>query len=140
TYTVLATFNGTRIGGYSVSLRTSDPPQCAAGDLVLGATREGEIAAGDCRVRDHAPGTTDTSLADAYRLSVAERGVVSIEMRSTAFAPGVVLLDAAGRRLAAGSGLDVVRIAGTIEPGTYIVLATAIGALTGPYTLRAILE
>ncbi|MGH9658761.1 MAG: hypothetical protein ACRD96_09465, partial [Bryobacteraceae bacterium] len=62
TYTVLVTFNGTRLGGYTVSLRTSDPPQCAVGDLVLGATREGEIAAGDCRVRDHAPGTTDTSL------------------------------------------------------------------------------
>lgn len=96
--------------------------------------RNGQLAAGDCRVQQLIVGGSDTSFVDVYTLDVTENKRLTIDMRRDGALHGVLLL--------ADEKLKILNIAESregnctpalqadITPGRYIVMVNTYSSLT----------
>ncbi len=113
---------------------------CAAAALAPDREVAGMLSPGGCRVSKVLPGQTDNSICALYSLTLAERSLVTIDLRSTDFDSHLTLLDAKRSPIDTnddgGEGRNA-RIARPLEAGSYLVLAKALGGAKGRYSLRA---
>jgi hypothetical protein len=121
-YRVLAVALGGEAGSYTLEARRECPPQ----DLALNANLEETIARNDCQLPDGV-------FADLYRITTKTPAGFTVEMESSAFAPCVLLVDAAGKRVEPACSA---RIARPLSPGVYYLIARPLSSGTGPYRLR----
>ncbi|HYG10018.1 MAG TPA: pre-peptidase C-terminal domain-containing protein [Pyrinomonadaceae bacterium] len=143
TYTIIVnTLLTSQSGNYSLTL-TRAATDCASVPLTLGATINGSLANGDCRLLE------DSSFIDAYTFTGTANGQVVITMTSASggLVPVVFLLAPTGDVLAIDVNTDgdnIARIPGTASftlpaTGSYTVLANSFAPnQTGDYTLRVV--
>ncbi len=138
TYFVVAKALQQAVGSYT--LTASAASSCAARDLQLPATVSETLSTTDCRVRDILGQGTDDSYADQYRVTLKERGTLTLVLQSTAFDAYLILLDANLRQIATdddSAGNRNARISRMMDPGTYVIVAKPFRPATGSYTLQA---
>src|SRR5262249_46220125 len=79
-----------------------------------------------------------------YRITLRQRSVVTLNMKSQAFDSYLVLIDTAFHIVFedddAGPNTRDARIIGSLEPGAYYLLATTVRITTGPYTASAAVD
>ncbi|HEV2800668.1 MAG TPA: pre-peptidase C-terminal domain-containing protein [Pyrinomonadaceae bacterium] len=143
TYTIIVnTVLASQSGNYSVTL-TKAGTDCPSIPVTVGATTNGALANGDCRLLE------DGSFIDAYTFAGAANDQVTITMTSSTagLVPVVFLLAPTGDAIAIdvnSDGDNTARIpnTGTFTlpvTGTYTVLTNSLQAgQTGNYTLRVI--
>ncbi len=122
-------------------------------DIGPSSLLNGEFDAGDCRMSDLDPTSTDTSYADEYRLTLSSPATMTITMRSNDVDSLLVLLDrstscSAGCTAAEAnvlaldddsgggtSGFDA-QITISLDAGSYIIVANSYDPGPGSYTLE----
>ena len=107
-------------------------PNCAPRDLALTASATGELDGSDCRFRDLIKDSKNANYVDAFRISVTERAVVTVRVNSAEFNTVVHVCDALLRCLAQNDS----RLAISLQPGVYFVLATSKTFATGAYSIE----
>ncbi|HEX8160955.1 MAG TPA: pre-peptidase C-terminal domain-containing protein [Pyrinomonadaceae bacterium] len=125
-------------GSYTVSL-TLDANACPSAPIAFNETKNGTLAAGDCRL------PADGSFIDVYTFGGTAGQAVSIAMNSTAFDTYLFLLSPTGSLVTEddnGSGTTNARIpagSGTFtlpSDGSYTIYAnSSLAGQTGAYTL-----
>jgi hypothetical protein len=128
-------------GGFTFRSRLQDAPapDCAARALGLSDTAAGTFDQGGCRGKDIVPNSADHSYAAQYKLVVAERATVGVEMNSSAFTPQVALyrLNFSAVAFSASAGVSGRSLlSATVNPGEYILVARSSGLTTGAFTLK----
>lgn len=114
-------------------------PDCPPRDLGLNASAAGELALSDCRFRDLVTDSKSAYYADAFRIAVTERAVLTVRLNSAAFDTVVHVCDAQFRCLAQNDdaeGSTGSRLAISLQPGVYFVLATSKTFATGAYSIE----
>ncbi len=143
TYLLVATSRAVSTGAYTLRTSLASRASCPAAELRLDEEARGELAATDCRMLDAVAPSTDTSSADAYRVTLARRGVLRALMKSSSFSPYLELLDADSHGVTYydADGDPEAEILVSLEPGTYTLLASSsVLEGAGAYTLKAALE
>jgi hypothetical protein len=129
TYILLATTSETGpTGAYTLAAALAEPRSCGGGDIGLGETVEGRLVEGeDCRYLDLASPSEDTTPINLYRVTVPQRGVLSLSLSSTVFTPFLAVLDEQGRDLNSTAGDEdpgpTAQLATSVPPGVYHILA-----------------
>lgn len=130
TWTVSVT-TSINAGGGAYDLSVGAAPPCSPGTrLVLGQTESGTLAPDDCLLAGGMP-------ADSFSISLAEDTDISIHLKSSAFAPFVVLRDPQGVDVAIGyddMGDGNARLRTALAPGVYAIMVTG-APPAGDYTL-----
>jgi hypothetical protein len=115
---------------------------CTIGELALAAAASGTLSQADCRVTNLSAVKKHSPNVAAHRIRLAERGTLTVEMRSAAVDPYLVLLDQNFTRVAEdddSAGLLNARIRTLLGPGVYYVIATSLPSNTrsnfGAYSL-----
>ncbi|MDP2997464.1 MAG: hypothetical protein Q8N47_08250 [Bryobacterales bacterium] len=127
-YILLATTSETGpTGAYTLTAALAEPRSCGGRDIGLGETVEGRLAAGeDCRYLDLVWLSADTTPIDLYRVTISQRGVLSLSLSSTVFTPYLAVLDERGLEL--NSTIDdeepgpTAQLATSLPPGVYHIL------------------
>ena len=122
-------------------------------DIGSGSTLNGVLEAGDCRISDLDPTSSDSSFADEYLLTLSSPATMTITMRSNTLDSYLLLLGrsstcASGCTAAEANvlavdddsgfgvtGLDA-QINITLNAGSYIIVANSFDLETGSYTLE----
>ncbi len=122
---IAAASEGQGAGDYrlSVNFKPADDETCRPLPLGIGEVK-GTISAESCEA--------DRERFNYYELQVTESGSSELELSSSAFNTGLVLLDAAGRTVARDQ--QIVRA--QLETGTYRVLVLSLEPSGGDYTLK----
>jgi hypothetical protein len=128
---LLALFGFTSQGAAQIEFLCE--PACVVGSVGCGETVSGEIGPGDCNFRGY---------VDVWSLEITATSTVTVNLRTTDFAPRLVLVSATnckyGSEIAFASESFVRRLA----PGSYRIFATrnadAGGADTGAYELQVL--
>ncbi|MBI4904922.1 MAG: hypothetical protein HY820_14895 [Acidobacteria bacterium] len=133
------------IGAYAIESLSAAPVACAP-DLTLSlpGTATGSLTANDCQYWEFVPYSSDDTILKPYALEVPSKGLVQIDMTSSQFDTYLVLLNQDLTPVAEddnGSGSANARLALTLNPGKYIVLANAaFSGSGGNYTLGASIQ
>jgi hypothetical protein len=141
-YTLLATTSEAGItGAYTLTATLADPRSCSISDIGLGATAEGLLVEGeDCRYLDLVSPSEDTTPIDLHRVTISQRGVLSLSLSSTVFTPFVGVLDEQGHELNSTAGDEepgpIAQIVTSLLPGVYYILANTWDG-GGAYTLMS---
>jgi hypothetical protein len=138
TYLLLVNSARTATGVYELEYRLEPPRDCAVQELSAGATVMGTLVLGGCRVLDALTPSEDTASATVYRLTLAERLVVTIDLKSSQFDAYVYLTDAAYEVLNEdddSGGATNSQLVMTLQPGTYYVFATTWDDESGSFSL-----
>ncbi|MFN7925871.1 MAG: PPC domain-containing protein [Bryobacteraceae bacterium] len=129
---------------YTLKSRFEATRPCAAGSLGRSTKVSGSLSEDDCRFQDFRQFTADSSYVDAYRVEVAERGVMRFRMDSGAFDTFLALLDDRGRLLAVNDDASQddtnSEIVVHLAPGAYSLLANSAAVATGNYELQTSFE
>ena len=123
-YRVLAVALGGQTGVYTFQWQSQR--ECPPQDIALNANLEETITQNDCQLPDGV-------FADLYRVTTKTPAGFTVEIESSAFAPCVLLLDSAGKRVEPACSP---RIAHPLSPGVYSIIARPLSQGTGPYRLR----
>lgn len=126
------------------TLKTSfqglDPRTCVTRDLSPGQSLTGTLNPANCRMLDLSPLSPSTAPADPYRITLAEAGVLTIEMISSDFDAYLSLLDRNLGRIGdddnSGGGRNARLVAG-LNAGTYVIHARSADGKSGTYGLTA---
>jgi hypothetical protein len=140
TYRIIAnSFNAATTGNYSVTLTTGTGNNCTATAINFGATANGALQIGDCRL------PADSSFIDVYTFAGTANQTISIAMNSTQFDAYLFLLSPSGSVLTqddnggGGTNARIPATSGTFtlpSSGTYTIYAnSATAGLTGNYSL-----
>ncbi|MEW5916751.1 MAG: Ig-like domain-containing protein [Gemmatimonadota bacterium] len=133
-YTILAnTFDPNSYGAFQLTVAPAPQPCVASRATVLPAALTGALAAAtSCRLNDD-------RLVDLYDITISATSTVRVDMSSAVIDPFLVIFDAAGQLVAqdddAGAGFNA-RIEVQLQPGRYLVVASAQPAQVGPYGLN----
>ncbi len=116
---------------------------CPVSQLEYGSV-EGQLADGDCTVKQLVGGGSDDSHVDTFELELEQTTSVTIAMRSNTLDSVLVLMDEHSEVLEVdddgGAGCDA-QISKTLAAGTYAILANTFvdgsdcGETTGPYEI-----
>jgi hypothetical protein len=144
TYYVFATESEQAAGPYSLSLAAEDPRPCPVKDLAAGAAADGAFASDSCRWLDIVIPSEDAVYVTQYRVTLARRSVIAIDMKSASVDAYLVVATPQYKALfgnddATDDSTDS-RILASLEAGTYLVLATTYDLETGPYTAALAVE
>lgn len=116
---------------------------CPVRSLQPGAVVEEALAPSDCKLRDILPGSRSLSPADQYRITISRRSVLTIREQSSELDATVYLLGEDYQLLASNNDAENSRnsrIRISVQPGTYLIVATSKDVATGSYTLEAQVE
>ncbi len=149
TYIVLVSSLTPDLGDYQLQLgfEPQAAPDCGPTPLGFGAPMDGALTEGDCYFGDILDGDFLQRRADAYRISLPERGRLTLEMSSDEIdaylelypADGEGLLDF-GRDIVPGFDLDAA-IEIQLPAGDYLLVASSdIGIESGSYRVEADFE
>jgi len=142
TYLLIASTRGVTAGAYTLQTALGTLPACPESEARLDAPMDGELTRDSCRFMDVAAPSSDLSRVAPYRLTVGSPSVLTAKMSSKAFSPYLEILDARYEYLfyADAAGDPEVELVVSLEPGSYILLATTSETgTTGAYTLTAAL-
>lgn len=125
----------------STAFTITDPCTVFAGDLAPGQMVNGSLAQLDCHLRDILAFVDDQNFVDRWRMNLTATTSVRLDLTSSQVDAFLILTDGQGNLLAfdddGGTGTDA-RIAQTLAPGLYVVLASSIfEGETGAYQLQA---
>jgi len=144
TYVLVATSDTRGEGRYRISTRFDPrpiPADCPIKPLAINGDLDGELTATTCRGFDIVPGYPVQEYTDRYRLTVTQRGVLTVEQSSDDIDGFLELYQAGTYELLAlnddfdpESSLNA-KIEITLLPGEYILHATEVGVVPGPYHL-----
>ena len=142
TYFIHASAADAKTGAYNltVSFRPASAPACPATDLALVGSAAGTLSASDCRVLDLMRPSSNTAYVDRYRVTLPQRGVLSLDLASSIFTPSIAIYDSRSSQLgtAFGSTRSSAKLSVSLNPGEYAVWASSAGAQTGAYTLQSL--
>ena len=142
TYFIHASAADAKTGAYNltVSFRPASAPACPVANLALVGSAAGTLSASDCRVLDLVRPSSNTAYVDRYRVTLPQRGVLSLDLASSSFTPSVAVYDSRSSLLgsAFGSTRGSARLSVSLNPGEYAVWASSAGAQTGAYTLQSL--
>ncbi|MEK7751067.1 MAG: hypothetical protein AAB654_04060, partial [Acidobacteriota bacterium] len=142
TYFIHASAADAKTGTYNltVSFRAASAPACPAADLALVGSAAGTLSASDCRMLDLVRPSSNTAYVDRYRVTLTQRGVLSLDLASSSFTPWVALYDSRSSQLAyaSASTRGGAKLSVSLNPGEYTVWASSAGAQTGTYTLKSL--
>ena len=142
TYFIHASAADAKTGAYNltVSFRPASAPACPATDLALVGSVAGTLSASDCRMLDLVRPSSNTAYVDRYRVTLPQRGVLSLDLASSIFTPSVALYDLRSLQLgsAFGSTRSSAKLSVSLNPGEYTVWASSAGAQTGAYMLQSL--
>jgi hypothetical protein len=141
-YAVFANTAAVETGSFEIKAALAEARACEALNLQPGEPAAGQLTGEGCVIRDVTLGDGRGTSAQLYKLTLAEAGKLTLDLRSFSFAPSLILLDAEGKRLAsdalaAPATVGVSRIRQELPAGTYNVVVTATAGRAGDYTLRA---
>ncbi|MEZ5399287.1 MAG: hypothetical protein R2729_06425 [Bryobacteraceae bacterium] len=130
------------LGATATGFLFGQAADCPVDPLAPGAEIEGSVAGDGCRFLDAFTGSSNASRIRQFRLDLAERSVITLELNSADFDP-VLYLFADGQRLvgsnnnAAPDDLNS-RLVANLPPGAYIVVAAArVPNTGGAFLLKA---
>lgn len=118
------------VSGGAYALRSASEPArtCVEEALELPGSVRSALANSDCRLVDYIPFSGNFSFIRAYKIEVPRKGVVTLEQNSTQVDSYLNLLRPDKSVIAEddeGGGNGNARIAVTLNPGTYTVLANS---------------
>ena len=131
-YNVMASSDGAT-GGYTVQYESNPPPNCEVLTLATG-TISGVISQSDCRVLDLIAPSSDSRLADAYRLVVPVKGMYRFQVQANDLLPYLTIYaagDIVVYRHSPISGPEEIRL--LLPAGEYRIQVAANSP--GPYQL-----
>lgn len=111
---------------------------CVPRPLELNRTTSGTLTSGACTEQQITPQGSGGIPAEHHRVTLTERGTLTLDLQSTAFDAYLMLLDASLRELARNddhAGSRDARISLELGPGNYSVVARSLGPGVGAYTL-----
>lgn len=142
TYVLLATSQLPAAGNYRISTRfqrVPPPANCPIKPIGPTATVNGDLSAASCRVFDVMPGYPVQEHTDRYRLTLTQRGRVTIAQTSIELDSFLDLYDADYNYITHNDDANPPELDSEIEvllpPGEYIIHATTVGVSTGAYRL-----
>ena len=132
---VATTFEANDFGDYTLSVTPASPSCLNATAVTPPDTLTGTLTAAACVLHD-------TSYADRYSLTVARTSLLTVNMRSAAIDPFLIIEsstgDLIGRDDDSGNGADAF-LAEPVTPGTYFIYAnSALPRQTGAYSLSVL--
>lgn len=142
TYLLVASSMSAPAGEYSITSAAEDPRLCTERQLGLNVELEGTLGDPDCRFLDLRPGSSDRTFLDPFVVRVSTRGVLTVTMKSPdsdaylLFGDDVKMISADND---SGGGTDA-RVTASVDPGTYIVLATTVEPSPASYRISARLD
>jgi hypothetical protein len=141
TYLILASEADPAGGAFSLSVLREDPRACPVKDLNPGETVSASFSPSSCRVLDLLMPAEDATFVDPYRITLARRNVLTLDMKAPSLDAYLVVTTPVYRTLFSNDDADEAttdsRIVGSLEPGSYLVLATLYEAAPGEYSLTA---
>ena len=111
-----------------ISSGSPPPPSCTTTDISTSSSRTGSLSSSDCR-----DPRNSSAYADLYRFRVTSTAEVTIDLTSNDFDAFLRLLNANGSQISEdddGGGNRNSRIAQTLTPGTYQIVATIYGGFS----------
>jgi hypothetical protein len=126
-------------GAYTLTPSVEDPRTCDTLSIGPGQSVTGDLFPSDCRVLDLRVPSNDARPADAYRLTLPDLAVVTIELASSVVDTYLSLYSAEGKLIqtddnsAGGTNAGMIL---SLPPGEYLIEAKATGGQPGPYRLR----
>ena len=111
-----------------ISSGSPPPPSCTATDISTSSSRTGSLSSSDCR-----DPRNSSAYADLYRFRVTSTAEVTIDLTSNDFDAFLRLLNANGSQISEdddGGGNRNSRIARTLAPGAYQIVATIYGGFS----------
>ncbi len=115
--------------------------ECPVREIGVDATATASLASSDCRYRDIVPGTTRSVFVHQYQVTVATRGVLTIEQNSTEVDPILSIYSDGYELLASNDNISATDknslVTISLAPGKYIFFASAAATgQTGNYTVK----
>jgi hypothetical protein len=144
TYIVIASESDAGAGTYSLSVAAEDPRACPTQDFSIGTTASASLETDACRWLDLIMESDDPTYVTPYRLTLSKPSAVAIDMKSTMMDAYLVVTTPSlkfvfGNDDGSEDSTDS-RIFGSLEAGSYLILATTYEVETGPYTISATTE
>jgi hypothetical protein len=112
-------------------------PNCQVIEIGPGATVNASLSDAGCHLFDLVAPSSDSSLVNQYRVTLPQRGILTVEMDSSTIDPALRLVDDQRRDVASGFARrgSTSRVVATVDAAPYLIYASS--TLAGPFTIRS---